>query len=103
MSAVDMAVAAVFADENIARDVIYRANGVSPGATIRAMHAAADDSADFFDTKAKVTGRRLDIMASDVPAPTKSDLVDIDGTIFKVADIKADKRRVIWKLVLKES
>lgn len=102
MGVVDMAVAAVFADANLARDVVYRANG-GTGVTIRAMHAAPDDSADFHETRSKVTGRRLDVMARDVTLPTKDDLIDIDGTTYKVADFKADKRRVIWQLALKEA
>lgn len=101
MGAVEMALAAVFADANLARDVVYRANG-GAGVTIRAMHAAADESVDLFETKNKVTGRFIDVMAADVAAPSKADLIDIDGTIYKVADIIADKRRLVWKLTLKE-
>lgn len=102
MSAIDLAIAAVFADPNIGMDVVYRAGGVG-SAVIRAVERAPDEDKGFYDARVKINGIRLDVQVADVAQPTTADLVDIGTKTYKVGEFKAESRRLIWRLTLKES
>ena len=77
MKAVVLALEALFADDNIARDAVYTPEGGVP-VLVRAVTRRADDIASFGDARIWSETTRIDLRVAEVPSPRPGDR-DRDG------------------------
>lgn len=98
MSAFGAALDALFADPNLGRDAIYRAQGSAP-VSIRIMARRADQVLDFGDTRIHTGNIMFDVRVSEVPDPGPDDVLEIDGETFTVqGEPVQDPERLVWTL-----
>jgi len=98
MSAFGAALDTLFADPNLGRDAVYRAQGSDP-VNIRIMARRADQVLDFGDTRVHTGNIMFDVRVSEVPDPASGDVLVIDGDNFTVQGEPArDPERLVWTL-----
>ena len=100
MSALAIALDALFADAHLARDVIYIAEGGAP-ALIRAILRRPDDVTGFGEARLWSETTRLDLRLAEVPNPRPGDRIEIDGDAFLVqGEPVRDRERLVWTVDL---
>jgi hypothetical protein len=110
MTAFDDMAEDLFADPNLAADVVYvPAGGVAR--TVRAMASAPDIEVGPFETKAKGSPMRLDFRIGEAPEMKSGDTVTISDTSgalgagmagdYRIASCEADDSRLFWKTTLR--
>jgi len=98
MSAFGAALDTLFADPNLGRDAVYRAQGSDP-VNIRIMARRADQVLDFGDTRVHTGNIMFDVRVSEVPDPASGDVLVIDGDNFTVqGEPLRDQERLVWTL-----
>ena len=101
MNAVSMALDALFADGNIARDAVYVASGGEPQ-LIRVVTRRADDVTSFGDARLWSETTRVDLRVSEVPAPRPGDRIEIEGEAFNIqGEPVRDRERLVWTVDLR--
>jgi hypothetical protein len=99
-SAFDAALAALLADPNIGRDVVYTPQGGTP-ITVRAVLRRPDDVTSFGDARLWSETTRLDLCVGEVTNPRPGDRVRIDGEDFDIqGEPQRDSERLIWTITL---
>ena len=78
MDAVAVALDALFADGNIAREAVYTPNGGSPS-PVRVVTRRADAITEFGDARVWSETTRVDLRVSEVPTPRPGDALAIGG------------------------
>lgn len=97
MSVFDLAIDDLFADPNIARDAIWRADGVGPGTMVRVVIRRPDQLVGFGDSRAVLPTLLVDVRRSQVPDPASGDTVEFEGNLFEViATPTIDSLRLVW-------
>lgn len=84
MTAFAEAMAAIVADPNLGLSAIYRPGGVGDGIIIRVVRNAPDEVVDAFGTALVRPTDVLLVAVSDVPAPTKGDVVLVGADTLTV-------------------
>lgn len=98
MSAFGAALDTLFADPNLGRDALYRAQGSSP-VTIRVMARRADQVLDFGDTRVHTGNIMFDVRVSEAPDPGPGDVLEIEGESFSIqGEPVLDQERLVWTL-----
>ena len=101
MNAVAMALDALFADGNIARDAVYVAEGGAPQ-LVRVVTRRADDVSSFGDARLWSETTRVDLRVAEVPTPRPGDRIEIDGDAFLIQGEPArDRERLVWTVDLR--
>lgn len=101
MTAFAAAIEAMFADPNIARDVVYVAEGGTP-TLVRAVLRRADDMTGFGEARLWSETTRLDLRLAEVPAPRSGDRIEIDGEAFLIqGEPVRDRERLVWTVDLR--
>lgn len=101
MSAFVAALEELFADPNLARDVIHVADGGAPR-LIRAVMRRADAITDFGDARLWSETTRIDLRVAEVPAPRPGDRIEIDGEAFLIqGEPVRDRERLVWTVDLR--
>ncbi len=101
MTAFATAVDALFANGNIARDVVYTADGGAP-TLVRAILRRPDDVTGFGDARIWSETTRLDLRVSEVANPRPGDRIEIDGEAFLIqGEPVRDRERLIWTVDLR--
>ena len=101
MSALDVALDALFADSNIARDAVYIAEGGTPH-LVRAVARRADDITSFGDVRLWSETTRIDLRVAEVPEPRPGDRIEIEGDAFLIqGEPVRDRERLIWTVDLR--
>ncbi|MEL6576367.1 MAG: hypothetical protein AAFQ81_10800 [Pseudomonadota bacterium] len=101
MSAVAVALDALFADGNIARDAVYIADGGAP-VLVRAVARRADAISDFGDARLWSETTRIDLRVAEVANPRPGDRIEIDGDAFLIQGEPArDRERLVWTVDLR--
>ncbi|HHL22958.1 MAG TPA: hypothetical protein ENJ52_15720 [Aliiroseovarius sp.] len=101
MSAFAAAVDALFADPDIASDVIYVTAGGTPK-LVRAVLKRADEVTGFGQAQIWSETQRLDLRVADVHDPRPGDRVEIDGAAFLIqGEPIRDAERLIWTVDLR--
>ena len=103
MTAAAMALDALFADDNIARDVVYTADGGTP-VLVRAVTRRADEVTGFGDARLWSEATRIDLRVAEVPTPRPGDRIEIDGEAFLIqGEPVRDRERLIWTVDLRSA
>lgn len=101
MTAFAVAIEAMFADPNIARDVVYTADGGTP-TLVRAILRRPDDVAGFGEARLWSETTRLDLRVAEVPTPRPGDRIEIDGEAFLIqGEPVRDRERLVWTVDLR--
>ena len=101
MSAVGVALDALFLDSNIARDAVYIAEG---GATqlIRVVTRRADEVTGFGDARIWSETTRVDLRVVEVATPRPGDRIEIEGDAFLIqGEPVRDRERLVWTVNLR--
>ena len=101
MDAVAVALDALFADGNIARDAVYTPEGGAPQ-LIRVVTRRADDITSFGDARLWSETTRVDLRVAEVANPRPGDRVEIDGDGFLIqGEPVRDRERLVWTVDLR--
>ena len=101
MDAVAVALDALFADGNIAREAVYTPEGGAP-VLVRAVARRADDITGFGDARLWSETTRVDVRVADVPIPRPGDRIEIDGEAFLIqGEPLRDRERLVWTVDLR--
>ncbi len=97
MDAFTAATDVLFADPNIARDVVWRTGGVGAGTAVRAVTRRPDQVVGFGDSRAVLPTLLVDVRRSEVSEPASGDTIEIDGEVFEIiASPTIDSLRLVW-------
>ena len=83
MSALDVALASVFADPTLSVAAIYRTGGIGPGQPIRAIRVSTAASFTLAGAPFASDGVVLEVRAAEVATPAEGDTIEVDGTILR--------------------
>jgi hypothetical protein len=101
MSAVAVALDALFADGNIARDAVYIADGGAP-VLVRVVARRSDAISDFGDARLWSETTRIDLRVVEVVNPRPGDRIEIDGDAFLIqGEPVRDRERLVWTVDLR--
>lgn len=97
MDAFSVAIDALFADPNIARDARWRPGGEGAGVVVRIITKRPDQTANFGDSRVMLPTMLVDVRRSQVAAPASGDTVEMDSETFEViATPVIDSLRLVW-------
>lgn len=97
MNAIELAIAALFADPNLGRDAVWRAGGAGDGSAVRVIRKRPDQVVGFGDSRAVMPTVLIDVRRAEVPNPASGDTLEIEGETFAViATPTIDAERLIW-------
>ena len=103
MNAAAVALDALFADGNIARDAVFIAEGGAPQ-LVRVVTRRADDITSFGDARLWSETTRIDLRVVEVANPRPGDRVEIDGDAFLIqGEPVRDRERLVWTLDLRSA
>jgi len=101
MSAFAAALDALFADDNIARDAVYTADGGTP-ILVRVVTRRADDTTGFGDARLWSETTRIDLRVAEVPNPRPGDRIELEGEAFLIqGEPVRDRERLVWTVDLR--
>jgi len=101
MTAVAMALDALFTDGNVGRDAVYTAEGGVP-VLVRVVTRRADDITGFGDARLWSETTRVDMRVAEVPMPRPGDRMEIDSEGFLIqGEPVRDRERLIWTVDLR--
>ena len=101
MTAAAMALDALFADDNVARDVVYTADGGTP-VLVRAVTRRADEITGFGEARLWSETTRVDLLVAEVSAPRPGDRIEIDGEALLIqGEPVRDRERLVWTVDLR--
>ena len=101
MNAVVMALDALFADGNIARDAVYTPEGGAPQ-LVRVVTRRADDITSFGDARLWSETTRVDLRVAEVAEPRPGDRMEIEGDAFLIqGEPVRDRERLVWTVYLR--
>ncbi len=101
MDVVALALDALFADDNVAREAVYTPEGGAP-VLVRVVTRRADETVGFGDARLWSETTRLDLRVADVTTPRPGDRIEIDGEAFLVqGEPVRDRERLVWTVDLR--
>jgi len=99
MSAFAAAIDALFADPNLGRDAVYRADGADPAVPVRVVLRRPDRVGEFGETRLAAATTLVDIRVSEAAAPAEGDTVVIGSDTFIVqGQPLRDAECLVWTL-----
>ncbi|MBZ0130599.1 MAG: hypothetical protein K8F59_15985 [Rhodobacteraceae bacterium] len=91
----------LFGDPNMARDVVYTADGGTP-VLVRAVTRRADEITSFGEARIWSETTRIDLRVAEVPNPLAGARVEIDGDAFLIqGEPRRDRERLVWTVDLR--
>ena len=101
MTALAMALDALFADAHLARDVVYTADGGAPK-LVRVILRRPDEVTGFGEARIWSETTRLDLRLAEVSDPRPGDRIEIDGEAFLIqGEPVRDRERLVWTVDLR--
>lgn len=101
MNAFSAAIDATFLDANMAADAVYRACGSTTDVPCRVIQVMQDEATDYGGSAIVSDTMRIDVRASEVPAPTEGARFTIAGEAFLVQGAPLrDRLRLVWRVDL---
>ncbi len=101
MSAVAMALDALFTDGNVGVDGVYTADGGIP-VLVRVVTRRADDITSFGDARIWSETTRVDLRVTEVPTPRPGDRIEIASEAFNIqGEPVRDRERLVWTVDLR--
>ena len=102
MRAIEIAIDALFADPNIARDALYRDQATGGTRTVRIVTKRPDEVLDFGDSRVVAATTVAEVRVSEVPDPQEGDTLEIGDAVFVIQGVpRRDAERLIWSLDLR--
>ena len=102
MDAIETAIDALFADPNIARNALYRAQATGGTRMVRVVTKRPDEVLDFGDGRVVTATTVAEVRVSEVPEPREGDTLEIGDAVFVVQGVpRRDAERLIWSLDLR--
>lgn len=103
MSPFSAAIDAIFADPNMAAEVLWLPLGVAPGQPVRVVTRSPDTIREFGAAQLSQPGMTLDVRVSEVAEMTTQDRFVIDGVYYQVQGRpQRDRERLTWSVDLRE-
>ena len=100
MNAFAAAMDAIFADQNMAVDSIWTAQGGAP-LPVRVIRKAPDELTTFGAARLLSETTIVDVRVSEMPTPRPGDTIEIGTETFIIqGEPKRDRERLIWTLEL---
>jgi hypothetical protein len=97
MQAFEAALAALFADPNIASDAIWRAGGVGGGIAVRVVTKRPDQLVGFGASRAVRPTVLIEVRVNDIAAPAIGDTVTVGSTVYTIiAEPVGDTLGLVW-------
>jgi hypothetical protein len=97
MNAFAAALAAIFADPNLAVDALWRVGGAGAGVPVRVTLSNPDETVAFGERAIAYEARRVELLVSAVPVLAAGDTIEIDGEVYPVINRpKRDADRLVW-------
>ena len=97
MTAFAAAINAMFRDQNMAHDALYRAGGSGDGIPVRVIKRAPDRFGNFGEGRFVAEAVLIDVRISDVSQLGSGDTFEIGSELFEVrSDPVRDIERLIW-------
>ncbi len=101
MQAFAVALDALFADGNIARDAVYIAEGGAPQ-LVRVVTRRADEVTGFGEARLWSETTRVDLLVAEVATPRPGDRIEIAGEAFLIqGEPVRDRERLVWTVNLR--
>lgn len=98
MTAFSAAIDAIFADANMAADAVWRACGSAVQVPCRIILTRPDLQQTFGDARITSETVMLDVRLSEVAAPSRGDLVTLNGEVLVIqGEPLRDRERLTWK------
>ena len=98
MTAFAFAVGALFEDDNLAKDAIWRAGGAGAGISVRVIVQSPERIADLGGGRFVATGRLLDCRTDEIADLETGDTFEINGeTLIVQGEPLHDAEALIWK------
>jgi hypothetical protein len=98
LTAFDLAMDSLFADQNLAVDALLRFGGIGPAQAIRVIRAMPDGFASFGEGRFVVDTVLVNIRLADAAVLTAGDTVEIAGQLHEVQGTpNRDTNRLIWR------
>lgn len=92
------AVDALFRDQNLAEDALWRAGGIGAGVPVRVIRKSPDEVVGFGSSRAILPTVIIAVRGSEVSAPASGDTVQIDTAVFDIiAEPKRDSLGLVWE------
>ena len=89
----------LFANPDIARDVVWRPRGIGDGIPVRAIVRRPDRNAEFGDIAVHMATAVFEVRVSEVPAPAEGDTITLDGETFVLqGEPVRDAERLVWAI-----
>ena len=107
MRAIEITIDALFADPNIARDALYRAQATGGTRMVRVVTKRPDEVLDFGDgrvvTATTVAEVRVsEVRVSEVAEPQEGDTLQIGDAVFVIQGVpRRDAERLVFSLDLR--
>ena len=99
MTAFAAAIDVLFADRNLAVDIVYRADGADPGVPVRAIVRQPDRIGTFGETRIVAGTVAIDVRVSDITAPAEGDTFAIgDETYVVQGKPVRDAEQLVWTI-----
>ena len=101
MTAVAMALDALFTDGNIGVDAVYTPEGGTP-VLVRVVTRRADEITGFGDVRIWSETTRIDLRVAEVVNPRPGDRMEIDSEAFLIqGEPVRDRERLVWTVDLR--
>lgn len=92
------AIDAIFANPVIARDAVYREEGVGPGVPVRVIPTRPDEMTEFNTGRFVRDTLRLDVRVDDAPRLAAGDTFELNGELLEVQGAPwRDEQRLVWR------
>ncbi len=99
MTAFSAAVDALFANGDLAADVIWTPEATGVPVTVRAIRKAPDDTMSFGSSSVHVTTTIFDVRQSEMASPRPGDRLTFAGSDYKIqGEPVSDRERLVWTL-----
>lgn len=97
MGVTDVALAVMFANPVMAREVTWFPGGAGPGQTLRVILRAPDTITEFGAARVWSETVIADIRVAEAPTLSSGDRIDLDGVSYNVqGEPVRDRERLIW-------
>lgn len=91
------AIDAIFRDENIAEDALWRAGGLGSGQAVRIVRKSPDEVVGFGASRSVMAAVLIDVRVGEVASPVPGDSVEIDGELFDIIGTPVrDSLGLVW-------
>ena len=99
MSVFASAIDDLFADPNLAREAMYRADGVGDGVTVHVIARQPDRIVEFGEVAVHSATSLFEVRVAEVPTPAAGDTLELDGGTFVVqGEPRRDAGRILWTI-----